>query len=332
MGTRRGRIADRRQLRRDANAFIPRRRRLQPNESLQQMFGDVWEWTRSAYLPYPGYRAAPGALGEYNGKFMCNQMVLRGGSCATSRNHIRADLSQFLSTGKTLAVHRHPAGARSRMKRRSGGVARARSRAGDVGFSRPKRSPGFPARRALCRANFSTTSAAPISSRKFASCRNITSPAPRRRFCGNTAREMAESIGANAELIGFGTGAGTKTRMLLEHLENPIAYVPVDISKQRLTESAEALSREIARPRNPAGLRRLPAAVRVADAVAQTGARSVVYFPGSTIGNLEPDDGASIFCDAFADSADTSGGLIIGVDLQKAREVLEARLQRQRRA
>ena len=77
------------------------------------MFGDVWEWTRSSYLPYPGYRAAPGALGEYNGKFMCNQYVLRGGSCATSRSHIRRDLSQFLSAGKTLAVYRHPAGARS---------------------------------------------------------------------------------------------------------------------------------------------------------------------------------------------------------------------------
>ena len=59
------------------------------------------------------------------------------------------------------------------------------------------------------------------------------------------APEMAASIGENAELVGFGTGAGVKTRMLLEHLEDLIAYVPVDISKQRLTESAEALSREI---------------------------------------------------------------------------------------
>lgn len=67
--------------------------------SLQQLFGDVWQWTKSAYVAYPGFHPSPNAIGEYNGKFMCDQWVLRGASCATPRSHARSTYRNFFPTG-----------------------------------------------------------------------------------------------------------------------------------------------------------------------------------------------------------------------------------------
>jgi ergothioneine biosynthesis protein EgtB len=77
------------------DAFHPRPAPASTQETIGQMFGDAWEWTASAYVPYPGYKPAAGALGEYNGKFMSGQMVLRGGSCVTPRSHVRATYRNF---------------------------------------------------------------------------------------------------------------------------------------------------------------------------------------------------------------------------------------------
>lgn len=74
-------------------------RSAEPGSAPQQMFGCLWQWTSSSYSPYPGYQPAAGALGEYNGKFMCNQLVLRGGSCVSEREHVRSTYRNFFYPG-----------------------------------------------------------------------------------------------------------------------------------------------------------------------------------------------------------------------------------------
>ena len=135
------------------------------------------------------------------------------------------------------------------------------------------------------------------------------------------AHEMAQCIGARCELIGLGTGAGTKTRILLEELEAPAVYIPIDISKEQLRQSTALFHQlfpqleilpvctDYLQPFD------LPSPVR-------TPARKIVYFPGSTIGNFDPQE-ATGFLRRIVDLCEKNGGLLIGVDLQKDRDVLE---------
>ena len=134
--------------------------------------------------------------------------------------------------------------------------------------------------------------------------------------------EIAAQIGPNIELIGLGTGAGTKTRILVEALQQPAVYIPVDISEKQLRKSA-ALFRKIF-PK----LEVLPVCADYLQPVVlpsprREAARNVVYFPGSTIGNFEPGE-ALEFLRRIANVSGRGGGLLIGVDLQKDQSVIEA--------
>jgi dimethylhistidine N-methyltransferase len=134
--------------------------------------------------------------------------------------------------------------------------------------------------------------------------------------------EIASQIGANTELIGLGTGAGTKTRILIEALKDPAVYIPVDISEKQLREST-ALFQKIF-----PDLEILPVCADYLQPVAlpspiRKAAHNVVYFPGSTIGNFEPNEALG-FLRRIANICHRDGGLLIGVDLKKDQPVLEA--------
>ena len=142
------------------------------------------------------------------------------------------------------------------------------------------------------------------------------------RITQDNAKEMAAMIGPRCLLIEFGSGSSVKTRILLDELEDAAAYVPVDISAEHLLTSAKDLANDYP------GLRVLPVCADftqpfdLPECPSDVG-RRVVYFPGSTIGNFTPEQADKCLALA-ADLCGTGGGLLIGVDLKKDRETLEA--------
>jgi dimethylhistidine N-methyltransferase len=134
--------------------------------------------------------------------------------------------------------------------------------------------------------------------------------------------DIASQLGPKVELIGLGTGAGTKTRILIEALEDPAVYIPVDISEKQLRESTPLFRKLFP------NLEILPVCADYLQRVLlpsprHKAARNIIYFPGSTIGNFEPDE-AGEFLRRIAHVCSGGGGLLIGVDLKKDRQVLEA--------
>ena len=135
------------------------------------------------------------------------------------------------------------------------------------------------------------------------------------------ASEMAEQIGPGVMLVEYGSGSSIKTRLLLDHLPDPVAYVPVDISREHLQAVADQLSR--AYPH----IEMLPVCADFTEhfdlpVPKRRPTHVAVYFPGSTIGNLQPEDACQLL-DRIARLCGVGGGLLIGVDLQKEISVIE---------
>src|SRR5262245_45937128 len=246
------------------------------------------------------------------------------------------NLSQFLSTGKTLAVHRNQTRTRRTVNRQGASLFARRlpNMIGDSITAPPEVSTPELAdfladviaglstnpRTIPCKYFYDERVAALF--QKIFALPEYYVTRTEIDILDRHRADIASHLGPSVELIGLGTGAGTKTRILIEALENPAVYIPVDISEKQLRKST-ILFRKIF-PK----LEILPVCADYLQPVVLPSprhkpSRNIVYFPGSTIGNFEPDE-AIQFLGRIANVCHGGGGLLIGADLKKDPEVLDA--------
>ena len=272
---------------------------------LEQNNDVAWQWTQSAYGAYPGFRASADAVGEYNGKFMVGQMVLRGGASVTAPDHTRHSYRNFfrpeqrwMFSGMRLA--------RDLVRRPNAGDSADGFQAEIVaGLSaHPKTTPPKYFYDEAGSALFEEICVTP----EYYVTRAETA------LLQSVAHELVFGIAAEAVLVEFGSGASDKTRLLLDAAPQIGTYVPIDISPDALRRAAERISRDY-----PA-LQVAPLPEDFTRAVALPAhishAPRVGFFPGSTIGNFTPLEALG-FLRSVRNLLGTRARLIIGVDMIK---------------
>jgi dimethylhistidine N-methyltransferase len=278
------------------------------------LFNEVWQHTSSAYAPYPGFKPTEGTASEYNGKFMANQRVMRGGSFATPSGHARRTYRNFFYPHQRWAFLglRLASDAPVMSKPRIESVETARFRAELIaGLSRPQK--------AVSPKWFYDAAGSEL----FEEITRLPEYYPTRQeadLLREMAGELTAGFGDNAVLVEFGSGASEKTRILLDAAPTLGAYVPIDISPDALNAAAASIAE--AYPH-------LQVAPMVGDflnlaPLPELGrGRRIGFFPGSTIGNLEPDQAVAFLANA-RERLGPNALFVLGVDLVKDEATLVA--------